>query len=507
MKTIGIFHYKVGGTDGVSLEIDKWKQVFEEMGHTVHLCAGDLGTVRGTLIEEMYHHRPDAERLNYNTFCQLRDYADEAAYKAELLRLAEAIERKLRAFVGEKGINFLIPQNVWSVAASPSVAIALARVMRDLQLPALAHSHDFYWERTGGVALTCATAIELADKYLPPRDPLARHVVINSLAQRELAERKGIEASVVPNTFDFDAPPWQSDDYNQDFRARIGLEENDLLILQATRIVQRKGIELAVDFVKALDSPERRACLRQRGLFDGRSFDDDCRIVLVLAGYSEDPTGRYLTLLKHKIERAGIDALFIGDLVGGRRQTREGQKIVSVQVRRVVFGKVLNHCILWCSKCPCWKPIDCSTICSRCVGLCTTNCDTPPERLQKIYSLWDTYVFADFVTYPSLWEGWGNQFLEALRARLPLMLFEYPVYRADIGGKGFRVVSVGSEIQGRDDLGLVQVEQSLIEAAANQAVELLTDAELRRQTVEHNFQVGRQHYSLGALQGYLSRLM
>ncbi len=450
MKTIGIFHYKVGGTDGVSLEIDKWKQVLEEMGHTVHLCAGDLGTVRGTLIEEMYHHRPDAERLNYNTFCQLRDYADEAAYKAELLRLAEAIERKLRAFVGEKGINFLIPQNVWSVAASPSVAIALARVMRDLQLPALAHSHDFYWERTGGVALTCATAIELADKYLPPRDPLARHVVINSLAQRELAERKGIEASVVPNTFDFDAPPWQSDDYNQDFRARIGLEENDLLILQATRIVQRKGIELAVDFVKALDSPERRACLRQRGLFDGRSFDDDCRIVLVLAGYSEDPTGRYLTLLKHKIERAGIDALFIGDLVGGRRQTREGQ---------------------------------------------------------KIYSLWDTYVFADFVTYPSLWEGWGNQFLEALRARLPLMLFEYPVYRADIGGKGFRVVSVGSEIQGRDDLGLVQVEQSLIEAAADRAVELLTDAELRRQTVEHNFQVGRQHYSLGALQGYLSRLM
>ena len=30
MKNIGVFHYKVGGTDGVSLEIDKWKQVLEE---------------------------------------------------------------------------------------------------------------------------------------------------------------------------------------------------------------------------------------------------------------------------------------------------------------------------------------------------------------------------------------------------------------------------------------------------------------------------------------------
>lgn len=38
MRTIGILHYQVGGTDGVSLEIDKWKQVLEEMGHTVHLC-------------------------------------------------------------------------------------------------------------------------------------------------------------------------------------------------------------------------------------------------------------------------------------------------------------------------------------------------------------------------------------------------------------------------------------------------------------------------------------
>jgi hypothetical protein len=40
-KTSGILHYQVGGTDGVSLEIDKWKQVLEEMGHTVRLCAGD----------------------------------------------------------------------------------------------------------------------------------------------------------------------------------------------------------------------------------------------------------------------------------------------------------------------------------------------------------------------------------------------------------------------------------------------------------------------------------
>jgi len=451
MLTIGIFHYQVGRTDGVSLELAKWQRALEEMGHTVHLCAGDLGTAEGTLIEEMYHHRPDAKRLNYNTFTTLRDYPDDAAYRADLFRLADVIERKMRSFVLEKEIDFLIPQNVWSVAASPPVSIALTRVMRDLRLPALAHNHDFYWERTDGVALTCATAIEFADKYLPPRDPLARHVVINSLAQRQLLERKGIEATIVPNVFDFGAAGWQLDDYNRDLRARIGLRENDILILQATRIVRRKGIELAIDFVRALDSPERRARLKQRGLYDGRTFDFDSRIVLVLAGYArDDVTGGYVRQLKQKIERTGIDALFIEDMVGERRQTTNGQ---------------------------------------------------------KIYSLWDTYVVADFVTYPSLWEGWGNQFLEALRAYLPLMLFEYPVYQADIKDKGFRVVSLGSQLQERDHTGLVQVAHHIIEAAADQAVELLTDTRLRQQTVEHNFQLGRQHYSLAALRDHLTELM
>ena len=97
--------------------------------------------------------------------------------------------------------------------------------------------------------------------------------------------------------------------------------------------------------------------------------------------------------------------------------------------------------------------------------------------------------------------------LEALRARLPVMLWEYPVYQADIKSKGLRVVSLGSEIQGRDGLGLVRVARPITEAAADQAVELLTDAGLRQETVEHNFQVAREHYSLESLKGYLGPLM
>jgi glycosyltransferase involved in cell wall biosynthesis len=399
----------------------------------------------------MYHHSPAAQMLNINTFQSLRDYKDESAYRTELYRLANIIEARMRNFVKEKHIDFLVPQNVWSVAVNPAVAIALTNIMRTHKIPALAHNHDFYFERRDGIALTCGTAIELADKYLPPRDALAKHVVINSLGQRQLLERKGIASTVVPNIFDFESPPWVGDDYNRDLRKRIGLRDNDIFILQATRIVTRKGIELAIDFVKALDSPERRAELKNRGLYDGRKFTADSRIVLVLAGYArDDSTGQYKNLLKNKAESAGVEILFIENLVAERRGRRNGE---------------------------------------------------------KIYSLWDTYVHADFVTYPSQWEGWGNQLLEALRARLPVMLFEYPVYSADIKPKGLRVVSLGDTITGRDEHGLVTVSPGIISAAADRAVDLLTDADLRAKTVDHNFEIGRKYYSMDALHLHLQRLM
>ena len=449
-KNIGVFHYQVGRTDGVSLELEKWVRVFEEMGHTVHLCAGDLGSAEGTLIEEMYHHIPAIETLNYNTFKELRDFDDDG-YQTELNRWVSILEEKFRNFIVEKKIDFIVPENVWCVAANPAVGVALENVRREFDIPALAHNHDFFWERSGGVSLTCAAAIELAQIYLPPQDEKIKHAVINSLAQKELLRRKKIESTVVPNIFDFSAPAWKKDDYNADFREKIGLKENDILILQATRIVTRKGIELAIDFIKALDTPENREELKKQGRYDGLPFDDDSRILLVLAGYArDDMSGTYLPKLKEKAKRESVDMIHIEDLVHHERQTKNGE---------------------------------------------------------KTYSLWDTYVSADFVTYPSLWEGWGNQLLEAFRARLPVVLFEYPVYKADIGTKGFQVVSLGADIEGYDQSGLARVQAQIHVRAAEEAIILLTNPEKRQKAVEQNFQLGQKYYSMDALREILGKLM
>jgi len=104
---IGMFHYIANLTDGVSLEMNKWRSVLEEMGHTVHLCAGKFGSSEEFLIDEMYHHRSDSRLLNFNTFQALRDYRKESSYRADLYRLASIIEERIEEFISGYDINFL----------------------------------------------------------------------------------------------------------------------------------------------------------------------------------------------------------------------------------------------------------------------------------------------------------------------------------------------------------------------------------------------------------------
>ena len=59
---------------------------------------------------------------------------------------------------------------------------------------------------------------------------------------------------------------------------------------------------------------------------------------------------------------------------------------------------------------------------------------------RKYYSLSDAYPHADLVTYPSLIEGFGNAFLEALYYRKPIVVNNYAIYATDIRPKGFKVI-------------------------------------------------------------------
>lgn len=125
---------------------------------------------------------------------------------------------------------------------------------------------------------------------------------------------------------------------------------------------------------------------------------------------------------------------------------------------------------------------------------------------EKIYSLWDAYVHADFVTYPSWWEGWGNQFIEAVFARLPVVLYEYPVFKTDLASAGFDVVSLGDTLGPPAADGLTTLPPGRLEAAADEVITLLQDSTRRTQMTEHNWNVAREHFSYEVLAGLVTRI-
>ena len=112
---------------------------------------------------------------------------------------------------------------------------------------------------------------------------------------------------------------------------------------------------------------------------------------------------------------------------------------------------------------------------------------------QKIYSLEDAYACAVGVTYFSTYEGFGNAFIEAVLARKPIFVNNYePVYWPDIGSLGFKTVQIEGGV--------------LTDAAVAEIDRIVHDPALQREISEHNFELGRQHFSFEVLEQKLQRL-
>jgi len=111
---------------------------------------------------------------------------------------------------------------------------------------------------------------------------------------------------------------------------------------------------------------------------------------------------------------------------------------------------------------------------------------------QKMYTLWDLYPFVDFVTYPSLYEGFGNAFLEAIYFKLPILINRYSIFARDIEPKGFRVPLM---------------DGYLTKQVVDDVRRLLDDERYRETTVEHNYAVANRFYSYSVLRRSLRTLI
>lgn len=305
-KRIGFISTRFHGSDGVTLEAKKWAHILEGLGHQCYWMAGLLDTPLETSHEVplAFFNHPRVAALQAKLFGVS---TRSRATTDEIHALKEALKNEIYLFIERFQLDVLIPQNILAIPMHIPLGLALTDVVAETGIPTIAHHHDFAWERERFVVSSVNDYLRAA---FPGALPHVEHVVINSMAQKELARRCSRSAVVIPNVLDFETPAPGIDDYNRDLRREIGLAEDDWLILQPTRVVARKGIEHAIELVRRLNDP---------------------RAKLVISHPAGDEGNDYMHMLKDRIEDAKIDVRFIADRVGEKRGlTTDGKKVYTL---------------------------------------------------------------------------------------------------------------------------------------------------------------------------------
>jgi len=389
-RNVGFISTRFNGTDGVSLETNKWVKVLERMGYECFYFSGESEkpAERSRVVPEAFFHHDDIKMINDVAFNSSQEATgcegEPARQRSDLLpgrapsfptrppaitrkihEVGDYLKEQIYSFVRDFHIDLVIVENALAIPMNIPLGIALTEFIAETGFPTIAHHHDFFWERKRFL-VNCVW--DYLNMSFPPHLPSIQHVVINSSGSNQLGLRTGISSMLIPNVMDFANPPSPSDEYTRDIRAALGVEPGEFFILQPTRVVQRKGIEHAIELLDRLELDAR----------------------LVISHCSGDEGTDYEHRVRNFAKMLGVRTNFVSDII----QTDRGYT----------------------------------------------------EDGRKIYTLGDAYPHADLVTYPSTVEGFGNAFLEAVYYRRPIVVNNYTIFSVDIKPKGFQGIEFDNYI-------------------------------------------------------------
>ncbi len=202
MAHLALVSFRLGGTDGVSIESAKWTGALTSLGHRVTTVAGD----------------GEADVV-------LAGLAIGARQPPSMESLRDALA----------GSELVVVENLASLPLNVAARDALYEVLDGR--PAIFHHHDLPWQRP-----------HLAHLEGPRSRKGWHHVTINDLSRRELAER-GVEAVTMLNSFDCDPPRGN----REATRRAVGVGSRTLALF-ASRALARKNLEGAIELCESLSA-------------------------------------------------------------------------------------------------------------------------------------------------------------------------------------------------------------------------------------------------------------
>ncbi len=416
---VGIIHSLIGKNDGVSIVIDQ----------TVHAMVDDMGIELGNIFFLAAHTSPRFNAETNDIFWHKNDihktilkYFSEDPPEGfdELIHEKSMFAKDIiKKFVRKNNIDLIIAHNT-SHPYNFITAVGLGYFIEELRdngiiwPKVMVWWHDSYFERAQFGSPN--PVIKKYLKYLPGVE--IDGIAFINKTQPELARKlfKSLHFAsvekfftdrtiVVPNTssidWDWENRDWDNgelispplDNYNDTFLRDIGLiceiEKRDftleetIILLQHTRIVPRKKIEVAIDFAIRL---EKRFLKNDLG---------KC-IVLLISGHSGDEQVEYKNMLSEYYEKQ-------------LKQNPQSNVVL-------IYGEdsILSHRDIIVDK--------------------------------KYYNFYEIPAiiahFGGIGTYFSEVEGFGNNLIEMVSFGLPVIINKYDVFRSDIEHLGFHFPAI-----------------------------------------------------------------
>jgi mannosylglucosylglycerate synthase len=445
-------HFKLFGTDGVSLQSQELSNALGKRGWSVHACAADVPPdAQGLRLPDLTYQSPDAIAFRQRIFSPPAESSPSpprstgGALLEEITHRARHIREDVEHYLDGHQIPLLHIRNLMSLPYNLPATLAFYDLATDRpDLGFLMQHHDLYWE--GPNAKTFRTPYRdvaaLMDRIMCPPLPNARHVLINPIAADALRDKTGIVGTVVPDGFDFDREVAIIDELA--FRSRLEIlagdrtpvGADDLVVAMPARVAINKAIELAIQFVAGLE--RKRAALEDASEGVGlkrRRFTAASRVILLLPqGEDINDNLDYFERLQAYARHLRITLAYGGNIVVPDRRFQRGDT---------------DH-----------------------------------------YPFYSTYQAVDLVCYPPEHEGFGNQAIEAVWARRPLAVLEYPVFKRFVRDHVPHYISLGDtdRLRRLDDFGgLHQLAPGILDDAVDGAIAVLTDHGLERRWTDENF--------------------
>ena len=252
---IGIIIGRIGGVDGVALETEKWIDILKKLGNEVFIMSGEFESWKmdyehNYLFPALSFFSAEAEWEQRKAFFEPDKDAGPLLDHVE--NWSNMIEEAMLKWVTAKKIDVLLSENASALPCQLSMGVAIKKLIQKTGLPIVTHDHDFHWERGERYVSIHPEINQFVDANFPLLLPNVKHAVINTFGVETFKNRFDIDATLVPNVMDFNRIYGVPNPENKFFLRDVGVSEDEIALLQVTRIVRRKGIETAISLIDKL---------------------------------------------------------------------------------------------------------------------------------------------------------------------------------------------------------------------------------------------------------------